>query len=50
MPLLFATRREASDYARDRFGYIATRKDLREAPHYWRMPKPVRVMVSVIEV
>lgn len=28
------------------WGYIRTRKDLRGAPHFWRVPKPVKVMLT----
>jgi hypothetical protein len=44
-PLLFRTKREAAAYIRERWGYIATRKDLRAEPHGWRMPVPQKVVV-----
>lgn len=47
LPLLFPTRREARAYIKQRYGYIATRKDLRSPPHCWKMPRAVRVTVSV---
>jgi hypothetical protein len=49
-PALFLTRREAIEYARKEYGYIATRKDLRRPPHNWRMPKPVRVRINLTPV
>jgi hypothetical protein len=48
-PLLFQTRREARDYAVSEYGYIREREDLREPPHNWRMPRPVRVDVVIRE-
>jgi hypothetical protein len=45
----FATRRECLEYIKRDYGYIATRKDLRREPHCWRVPKPVRVTVTVSE-
>ena len=48
-PLVFDTRSEAREHAEKRYGYIRTRKDLRGPPHNWRMPVPVRVLVSVTE-
>lgn len=50
MPLLFTTRLSALRYAREEYGYIATRKDLRSPPHNWRMPRPVRVEVKLKEL
>lgn len=47
IPLLFKTKREASVCIRQDFGYITKRSDLRKPPHNWRMPKPVRVTVTV---
>lgn len=49
-PLLFRTRREARSYQRERYGYIAKRRDLRKEPHGWRMPLPVRVAVRITPV
>lgn len=50
IPLLFETRKKARDYATDEFGYIRRRPDLQAAPHWWRMPKAVRVRIDVVEV
>ena len=44
---VFATKREAQAAIREHYGYIAKRKDLRKAPHNWRVPKPVKVDVIV---
>ena len=49
-PLLFRTRREARAFIKSRYGYIATRKDLRGYGHGWRMPQPVRVRISIDSV
>lgn len=45
LPVLFRTRREARTYIEEKYGYIKTRTDLREYPHCWRLPIPVRVVV-----
>jgi len=45
-PLLFRTRREATVYRNDKWGYIRYRKDLRKEPHGWLLPKVVHVEVS----
>jgi len=46
---LFSTKRECQAFIKDKYGYIATRKDLRSPPHNWRMPKPVKVIISELE-
>ncbi len=46
----FLTRKAAREWAEKHFGYIKGRKDLRIEPHCWRMPRPVRVKVTVEEV
>lgn len=43
----FNTRRECRAWIKHRYGYIATRKDLRVAPHGWRVPTPVRATISI---
>jgi hypothetical protein len=45
MPVLFMTRSEARQWIDQKYGYIRSRKDLRTAPHWWRMPIPVKVRV-----
>jgi len=47
--LLFKTRDECRAYIKEKFGYIAKRRDLRTEPHCWRVPKPVKVRVELIE-
>lgn len=42
-PLVFQTRQEAREYANKRYGDSKTRKDLREFPHFWRVPRPVKI-------
>jgi hypothetical protein len=44
---LFHTRREARSYVREHLGYIAKRPDLRAEPHGWKIPKVVRVEITV---
>lgn len=46
-PALFRTRQLARDWIRERYGYIAHRRDLREEPHGWRVPKAMRVKVTI---
>lgn len=46
LPVLFVTRRECREWIVKRYGYIKTRKDLREEPHGWRIPQPVRVTIT----
>ncbi len=45
LPALFRTRREARTFIDEKYGYIKERGDLREYPHFWRLPIPVRVQV-----
>jgi hypothetical protein len=45
--LLFETRAEARRCVKERWGYIVRRPDLRCEPHGWRMPRVVRVAVSI---
>jgi len=47
LPVLFHTKREAKEYIKRRFGYIATRKDLRTEPHGWRMPKAIGIILMI---
>lgn len=43
LPKLFITRQEARHFAKEKYGYIKVRKDLRNEPHGWRVPRPVKV-------
>ena len=45
--LLFLTRREAREWSKQHYGYIKHRPDLRREPHGWRLPRAVRVEVSI---
>jgi hypothetical protein len=47
--LVFTTRDAARAYAKQHYGYIATRRDLRREPHGWRVPQIVKVTVTVTE-
>ena len=47
VPWLFNTRREASEHIAEKYGDIAYRLDLRAEPHGWRMPRAVRVAVTL---
>jgi hypothetical protein len=46
LPALFTTRREARDYANEHYGYIKQRIDLRQEPHGWRFPRPIRLRIT----
>jgi hypothetical protein len=45
VPVIFPTRREAREWIKAKYGYIAERPDLRAEPHGWRVPTAVRVDV-----
>ena len=45
--MVFATRAAARLYIEVHYGYIARRPDLHAEPHGWKMPRPVRVKVTV---
>ena len=45
--LAFNTRDEARNFIRKHYGQIATNKVLRGAPHFWRMPKPVKIKITI---
>jgi len=42
---LFRTKKDAKEFIREHYGYIAKRGDLRVAPHNWRTPQAVKVNV-----
>jgi hypothetical protein len=45
--MIFHTRHEARKEIWIRFGYIKDRPDLKSEPHGWKMPKPVRIKLTV---
>ena len=45
--MMFLTRSDCREYIEKTFGYIRQRTDLRDEPFGWRMPKPVKIVVSV---
>ena len=45
-PALFSTRKAAREWITKEYGYIRHRRDLREEPHGWRMPRAVRVRLT----
>ena len=47
LPALFRTRRECREYIKTNFGYIKYRRDLREEPHGWRLPRAIKVKLTV---
>lgn len=42
-PVIFKTRREAQIFAKERFGYVKNRPDLKAEPHGWLPPKVLKV-------
>lgn len=46
-PLLFVTKKQAKEYADKEWGYLRKREDIRRAPHFWRMPKIIRITLSM---
>ena len=48
LPCLFKTRAAARAYIQKKYGYVATRPDLRAEPHGWRMPQAVRVEIAEV--
>jgi hypothetical protein len=49
LPVLFRTREAARGYIDHKYGYIRERPDLRAQPHGWRIPRAVKVIVTVIK-
>lgn len=47
IPLMYRTRQQARDTIKQRWGHLLDRGDLRAEPHGWRMPVPVRILVTV---
>lgn len=45
----FKTRAACKDWIDEWFGYIKDRKDLRNEPHGWRLPVPVKVSIKEIK-
>lgn len=43
------TRAQCREWIEKQYGYIRDRPDLREAPHFWRVPRAVKVTVTVTE-
>ena len=48
--LQFFTKREAKQWVKENYSYIATRKDLRQEPFGWRMPKVIKIKITISEV
>jgi hypothetical protein len=44
---VFKTRGAARAYAKKKYGYIAERPDLQQEPHGWKMPRVVKVRMTV---
>lgn len=50
LPKFFLRRKVARMYANEKYGYIKTRKDLREEPHGWRFPRTIKVRITLEEI
>jgi hypothetical protein len=48
-PLIFKTRGEARNFRIKNYGYIVEREDLRKEPFGWKMPKVIRVRLTMEE-
>jgi len=48
IPALFKTKRECLAFIKEKYGYIAMRKDLRIDPHGWKVPIPIKVRIEAI--
>lgn len=48
-PALFRNRKEARSFAREKYGYIRKRRDLRREPHGWLSPQIVKVKFELWE-
>ena len=48
LPVLFGTRKECREYIEKNYGYIKNRKDLREEPHGWRLPRAIKVNIELV--
>jgi hypothetical protein len=49
-PAEFRTRNEARQFITEQYGFIRRRPDLRRPPHSWRMPRAVKVRVTMEEM
>jgi hypothetical protein len=47
LPDLFRTRKVCREFIKNKYGYIAERKDLRQEPHGWRMPQARKAIVTL---
>ena len=48
-PVMFQTRREAREWIKKNYGYVAESPDLQREPHGWKMPVPVKVRVVLVD-
>ncbi len=46
---VFRTRSEARNFRDARYGYIKDRPDLKAEPHGWKLPKVVKVIMTIRE-
>jgi hypothetical protein len=49
-PLFFLTRKEAREWIKLNYDFIAKRPDLQSEPHGWKMPRAVKVEVIVRKI
>lgn len=48
-PLLFISRKVAREYVKQNYSYIAKRLDLQREPHGWKVPRVVRINLTMEE-
>ena len=49
-PLAFKTKKQCKKFIDEKWGYIKNRPDLKTAPYYWRLPKPVRIRIEYNQI
>lgn len=50
LPALFVSREAARAYAKEKYGYIAKRQDLRREPHGWFSARVCKVTMAISEI
>lgn len=48
--MVFKTRQQARDFINVHYAYIRKRPDLQVEPHGWKMPRPIKVEVTVNKI
>ena len=50
LPIVFRTRSQAREYLEERYASWRNRPDLKREPHGWKMPRVVKVKITVCEL